>query len=328
MKSLFKKQIEDIINHINVDEKLRIKYGDQDCGDIQKIELYETSPELFISDLSNIIYKKAYINSESFKITPSENYEKELAIFTHSLSKTNTTRSKTCRGWVSKENSSNSDLYIKKNENYKIVKSGQYFITNGVSAFDQSTISIPLQKENRTQSFYYFFGENNSELHETNSLRIYFNLDASAAKNWVHFISSQLNSFQVPFQAKCLSHPSLYNRADSAVLYINKYNYNYVRLILKENINSFKNGLNNSVPQFTFQIEDGIALAESPPIITESFGTSRCKLISESIYNSIQNNKGKSEWSKDLFNKLKYLGFSLEKFYMNPESNFVYKTIN
>src|SRR5204863_5149 len=82
--------------------------------------------------------------------------------------------------------------------------------------------------------------------------------------------------FQVPFRFKCLSYRELYDRFDSAVLFVGRRQWDITSLLVREIYGKVKDRLRPETPLFAKQIAPGLALAEDPGN-GESFGTSRCR---------------------------------------------------
>jgi hypothetical protein len=99
----------------------------------------------------------------------------------------------------------------------------------------------------------------------------------------MHLVTECLNSRHIAFRTKVLSHPANYVRADSGVLYIESTSFDVVLDALGALYRQIRSGLREHVPMFTRPIAPGLSLAEDPGN-GESFGQSRCKLVSRALW--------------------------------------------
>ena len=92
-----------------------------------------------------------------------------------------------------------------------------------------------------------------------------------------------LNAAGFPFQAKVLSDPAAYIRADAGVIYIRRRDFPRVAEIIARVHDSVGQGLHVDVPLFTKQLADGLGIAEDPTD-GSSFGEHRCRLVAEALW--------------------------------------------
>lgn len=131
--------------------------------------------------------------------------------------------------------------------------------------------------------FYFAFGETVVDEAENGSLlRFYWNLKPAGTPLLLHSISTLLNRFQVPYRFKCLSHPTAYVRADSAVLFVPRRWYQISARLLREARRSAAFHLCPDSPLFTKTLAGGLAFAEDPGS-GQSFGMHRCAALARAI---------------------------------------------
>ncbi|MEH0876202.1 T3SS effector HopA1 family protein [Pectobacterium cacticida] len=139
------------------------------------------------------------------------------------------------------------------------------------------------QKENRhIQQVFYYVHSNHYMEHDAPQVRIYWNIMPEGAASLVAMITEVLNAHHIAFNFKCLNHPDLYHRADSAVLYLEKRYFDYTLRVLKPHIPTLEKYLLDTLPLFTQAISKGISFAEDPGN-GQSFGMHRCQLIAKGL---------------------------------------------
>ncbi len=116
--------------------------------------------------------------------------------------------------------------------------------------------------------------------------------------------------------------PADYTRADAGVLYMYKFDWEQLYPALAQVFEEMKPYLKEETPLFALPIAKGIAFGENPKDARQSFGTQRCELIAEAIF--LAQNKPKDLWTESVMEHLKGKDFDLDRFYLNPNSSFVY----
>lgn len=326
-------QLEQLLDHLEIDADLSIKYDNHNWSARQRKQEQYTSLQLLQEDLSNILYSAAYVQPEkqgsNLKQTDLKWKQTQSAFLTH-LSKANQSKTKLDAGWTSLTKEADGSVYAQKDKYYRHIKAGGYIHQQvGISlGMEHAEIAIPAQREGFHNSFYYAYGNVREEEAHTFAIRLYFNLIPEGCAPWINEISRVLNHYGIPFTCKCLTHPDYFDRADTAVLYLYKPDFNFAYPILERSFDSLDSYLAEAIPLFTKKIRDGIAFAESPPIASESFGTSRCKIIAEAITEAIQQQIPKEGWLEKVRDKFSQLNFDLEKLHLNPESHYSYLFTN
>ncbi|MCP3672549.1 MAG: hypothetical protein GY814_19375 [Gammaproteobacteria bacterium] len=113
-------------------------------------------------------------------------------------------------------------------------------------------------------------------------VRLYWNTGPEGAVRLSTLVSEKLPD-DVPHSLKLPVESIGYQRADTAVLYLEGNYFEQLRNKLKEIHAELKLYLHPEIPAFTKKLEPGLALAEDPLEETESFGLHRCRLIAEGL---------------------------------------------
>lgn len=112
--------------------------------------------------------------------------------------------------------------------------------------------------------------------------RFYFNVQPALVAEFIQLLTTDMNRLQVPFLFKCLNHPLLYVRTDSAVLYIEKKYFSITARLVQNIIYRNPHFFKATIPLFTKPISNGVAYAEDPGN-SKSFGMFWSEMIAESI---------------------------------------------
>lgn len=115
--------------------------------------------------------------------------------------------------------------------------------------------------------------------------RLYWNLKAKGAPHFLAVISQLLNDAGIPFRAKVLSNPGDYQRADSAVVYLEKRDFPRARPLLRSAHAEVCYAIRSDVPLFTKRLAQGLAVAEDPGNGL-SFGEDRCRLLARALHSA------------------------------------------
>jgi hypothetical protein len=165
------------------------------------------------------------------------------------------------------------------------IRAGQYITLRGPGVVPEEDEPIrvfqPAGTPNIQESFYFAFGETVNEHDEFESLvRFYWNISRAGAPLLMAAITGQFNRFSVPFRFKCGQQPSMFERRDSAVLYVSRSYYSIAAQLVEQIHQQLADHLRDSVPLFTRPLARGLALAEDTG---ESFGQSRCAILAEAM---------------------------------------------
>jgi HopA1 effector protein family len=189
-------------------------------------------------------------------------------------------------------------------------------------AGDQLSILLPKELLNLFQGFYMALGNQGlSPGVATTVVRFYWNLQSEGACLLLSEATRFLNSAKIPFHLKVLSDPNLYNRCDAGVLYVDKHDYPRVAHAVRFIHDGLSKYLRPSTSVFTKELALGLALAESPLDLNESFGVHRCGLLAEAIIRAYERAIEPLEARMDLVaESFRDAGFSTKLPFLNPGS--------
>ncbi|QXP58985.1 T3SS effector HopA1 family protein [Olleya sp. HaHaR_3_96] len=273
--------------------------------------------------LSNTLYTRFYcgVDKEDVNLKLPDNRERNA--FMKNLSLRNNSLQNLDKRWVIYSIDNNGVMYAEKNGDLRPVIPNTYTTESEEAVMEVGqNINFYRQKEKFDVQpvFYYVFG-NEYLTNDCDKIRVYWNISPEAAGDLVHEITSVLNKYRIPFHFKCLNHPDLYKRNDSAVLYINVEHLSIVSLLIKPIITVLKQSLVNRIPLFTKKIAPGVSIAEDPGL-GQSFGMNRSELIAESLI------KAKEDAIDDIIARNLFVkqflmnnGISIKRIYLNPHSN-------
>jgi hypothetical protein len=157
---------------------------------------------------------------------------------------------------------------------------------SGMALAPGTVLRLYIASESRTMQpgYYYAFGETLSDsFGEISVVRFYWNVPFESAADLLQLISGGLNLWQVPFRFKVSGIQTIFERSDSAVLYVPR---RYAQLAFELVWEAYKQigpNLRNDVPLFTLRLAPGLAFAEDPGT-QESFGMSRCRLLAQGLW--------------------------------------------
>ena len=210
------------------------------------------------------------------------------------LSAANPGRERWDHGWQVFQSLPNGMIQAHKHGRSQMFLPGQY-LAAGAAAPQAAVavgavVSVYLAKEMRNfqDGFYIALGEQVQPYYEQTSLvRLYWNIRPEGAVPIVRELVAAFNRFQVPFRFKCLAYPQLYDRFDAAVLFVGRRRWDITALLVPDIYQRLKNHIRPDVPSFTKRLAPGLALAEDPGS-SDSFGTSRCRLLAEGVVAAYQ----------------------------------------
>ena len=172
---------------------------------------------------------------------------------------------------------------------------------------DLITITFPCQFPNISNGFYVFKSEYERNTFNTNTIRVYFNLKAARAVVFTKLLLEKLYDHQIAFEYKVFKYINTTRRSDNAVLYVNASELADILELLNPLFEMSSSYLNAENSIFHHKLFPGIGLAEEPlqdtSIRRESYGTHRCRLLAEAIYQNLDVLQTTGELPHTIFNK-------------------------
>jgi hypothetical protein len=183
------------------------------------------------------------------------------------------------------------------------------------------SLFLPRESLRAQPGFYYAFGQTPGSDPGTEGLfRIYWNISPEGAPALVRSLTAHLNRFQVPFRFKCGVSPLLYARRDPAVLFVETRFLDIVGKLLPRIYREVVSWLRPEGLPFAKPLAPGVGLAEDPAS-GESFGTSRCRVIAEGLWEAYSGGlEAVSDRLAVVLSHFRAAGFDLEAPFLNPGS--------
>lgn len=183
-------------------------------------------------------------------------------------------------------------------------------------------VSITIPRETVEQvGFYFAHGETaDSTLEGRPALRIYWNTPAHLAPDIVARLTHSLNERGVPFSLKCPRHAAAYRRFDAVTLFLTKTWLAVAIQPIRDLHRAVRDRLRPDTPLFTRRLGPGLGFAEDPGG-SESFGTSRCRLLAEGFWTAfVRGSGGREDVLEQIRSYFLLNGIDAERAYLNPWS--------
>lgn len=207
------------------------------------------------------------------------------------LSKANRTPEHWDFGWKAYQLTPGGAVYAQKDLQARMFWPGEFLALDAPGTPQAGSWGrVYLTKEDiRSQSgFYVVNSEIAPSLEDQNSfVRFYWNISPEAAAPLVSAITESFHRMRVPYSFKTLRYASNYGRSDAAVLYVGRRFYTVAARLAAEAYRVVNDRMKPNVPLFTKLLAPGLGLAEDPSD-GESFGTSRSRLMAESVWRTYE----------------------------------------
>ena len=316
------------INFIEINAKGEINFRGQSYdGDDFPDAIAEVR---LLHNLANLLYVACYTRSGKLKQDDLID-RNEADLFLTAVREANTSIETYDCGWVVEGIEHGCNVLVRKGGNKRYTYAGDFLRENFTQGQLQpgDSVNIRIVPEydllpGTMEVFYFVVGETLLENNNSAIVRVYFNLMPDGVAPLVAWLSQTMNRYNIPFQFKCLNRPDLYTRCDAGVLYIDKRYFNFVSELLLGSYSIFKIRLKHQVPMFTRIIAPGIGFAENPFSPTESFGTSRCKIIAQGIVDAWKEKQSKDRWIDFILETIYANYLQPEALYLNPNSKYPY----
>lgn len=322
MKLHYEQQLAGILNGLRIDPEQQqiILVADGSRTDYQPDSLHTT--------LAGLLYRHFYCASESAVLTSATSAQSTDDSFVSELSHHNQSIEQFDLGWSVDTVDTGGIAYAAKGNHRRMLSAGEFVYDmpkrGPVQAGDAVRLLMHREHRDAQSGFYYVFGQTPGDDSIVLQTRLYFHTTPEGSTRLIAWVTQTLNAYRIPFQFKCLNHPDLYGRRDSAVLYLQKPSVNIVLDLLGDALPKLSPYLLSAIPLFTQSIAPGIGFAESPPNPGESFGTSRCGLIAQGIAKAVNNRQDADMYEESIRAVFTQIGLSLEQPYLNPQSHYPY----
>lgn len=210
------------------------------------------------------------------------------------LSRANRTPEHWDFGWKAYQIAPNGGVYAQKDTQARLFWPGEFLALDTPGAAQAGSWGrVFLAKEDaRSQpGFYVVTPAVAPSLEDQYSfVRFYWNIGPESAPPLVRAVSERFHQLRVPYSFKTLRYSSAYSRADAAVLYVGRKYYTIASRLVAEIYPMLKDGMEPNVPLFAKALAPGLGFAEDPSG-GESFGTSRSRMLAESVIRAYQQRK-------------------------------------
>jgi hypothetical protein len=205
-----------------------------------------------------------------------------------------------------------------------IEKNGKRYLISKEIMLDNSTIKHCLIDWKSSNYYVYFYSKILDDQFPEALVRFYINCKVDKVAEIIEGICNILDKIKIPFLIKCFRDSTNYQRSDNVVLYIYKYDWSVFFPLLNDFFNKNEKNLNPNIPLFTYPICHGVGFGENPNIMNESFGSVRCKVISNAILEALENNFNQNECCEHIEKHILSEDYNLNYFYLNPNSKYPY----
>lgn len=320
--------IQYIIESVDIDSEGRISFQGTSYEGYDYPEA-STEARLF-HNLGNLLYATCYTRSNKNEQADFTDADGANSFLQHLRAANTATEGYDC-GWNVEEIEHGGKILVRKGGYKRYTYAGdfirEYFGQGPLQRGEVVNIRVLPDYASELASadvFYFIFGETLLDNNNSAVVRLYFNLIPEGAAPLIALISNNLNRYNIPFQFKCLNQAAFYTRCDSAVLYIDKRYFDIVSDLLSEHYSDLSTWLNAGVPMFTKKIAPGIGFAENPFSASESFGTSRCKIIAQGIVNAWKDRQSKEAWMDSILQNIQKNFLRPDALHRNPNSQYPY----
>lgn len=215
------------------------------------------------------------------------------------------------------------NAFVTKNGELRQLPAGQWEFSTPTDTKLQvgTVVRLTVSKEDTTaQPVFYHVRGTGLMPQQAELARIYFHTTFEGAQQLVREITTSFNDYRLPFLFKCLNHPDLFTRADSAVLYVSKFDVRLAHTLLQPILARLAPHLRPAVPLFTQPLRPGVSFSEDPAD-GQSFGMSRCQLLAAGL---IAAHRKQTDRLAEMQRVLGKNGLVIERIYRNPNSHFPY----
>jgi lantibiotic biosynthesis protein len=194
-------------------------------------------------------------------------------------------------GWTLRAHGADARLTVAKGEvHFVATRDGVRFPPGPLALGGPCSVRVPKELRCLVPGFYMALGDGDHDVEQAEKVdgplqRFYWHLTPEAAAPFIAATTSLLNASKIPFQAKVLSDPNGYTRADAGVLYLQPGVDSRIGAIVSAIHQAVAGLLRPSVPLFTRQIALGLGYAEDPGGAL-SFGQDRCRIVAEAIWDA------------------------------------------
>ena len=227
------------------------------------------TPEMppLMNELVIQLYQRCFANRFDGQSAPEPPRASNDPEWVESLSRANQSRERWEDGWQILHGLPNGHVVAKRGDVARTLAPGE-FVNLGASGMSPgAVVKVYIARESRTvqPGYYFVFGETLPDSgDEASIVRFYWNVTNLGAAHLVRRVSGDLNRWEVPFRFKTPSHPEMFVRRDTAVLYTPRRYAHFTRGLLSEIHSAIQSQLRDDVPLFTLRLAPGLAFGKIP----------------------------------------------------------------
>lgn len=333
MENIFHQQIKKIVDSLDINDDQQFIFSENKYIITNPHQQKNITSKEIIEELTDFIYEHFYCNGSPQEQPESLDYYANQQLqqtFITQLNDAIQTEESLSDGWKISEIGQNGMLYLSKGNHVRTTFPGEFirssFLSHEIKKDEMVKLSVRKKYSPNKNGFFHVFGSTLAE-GGVQIVRYYFNITPQGAPILIDNLTRQFNHYKIPFQFKCMNHPHLFNRADAAVLYVNKRYCNYAMEIFNKFYPTLDSHLKDEVPFFSKEIKKGIGFAENPPN-GDSFGMSRSRIIAQALFKATKKELPKTEWLGEVYDLFRQNNLAVEQLYLNPSSHFTYSFIN
>ncbi len=310
-------EVRAIIGAVSIQSLAAFRFQEQSYT-LSKPEQHDSAP--LQNELTRVLYQSVYIRPQP-PTAPAISSTDFLA----ALAQANSTQDRWDPGWTIYQLTPEGRVMVQKGERSRVAVPGEFATGHAPGHWPQKGDVVHVRVYPGSPllqpSFYFAYGKTLSDqFDQADLLRFYFHATHSNAVALMHYIVSEFNYAQIPFQFKTLSDPQHYCRADAAVLYCAKRYWPMAQQIIAALPAAIRAELRADTPLFAYPLMPGLGLAEEPRT-GESFGMHRCRLLAEALISAWQQAlSGGDALLEVIKQRFRAEGLCLEQAYLNAGS--------
>ena len=217
-----------------------------------------------VDHLAKTLFHHFFCRRTSFKEQPLPPRHEHEA-FIHQLSKANLSETIPDRNWKIFRVDEFDTAYAEKRGVQRPLLAGTFEMPlPGQTPSIGQSVDFHREKEHWSLSSSVYQAFSNIYLGQNESFRqYYFHIKAEGVPLLLGYVTSRFNDFKVPFRFQCFNHPSLYPRADAAVLHVMHKYSEVASQLIRNFIDALRPFLIDEIPLLTHRLEKGVGFLEA-----------------------------------------------------------------
>lgn len=236
-----------------------------------------------IKRLADLFYVNVY--ARRYAGIPQGPFHRHGEDISQSLSASNAGKSCCQAGWTVAVVHNNGSIEAERNSKKLTLLPGHYLVDGGAHIRTGAAVTASRPKEFYGGNGFYFALGNALPSDDDRLARIYFNVGVENAPALTNLLTTQLNDIGLPFRFKVSANAGMFDRCDSAVLYIAKRHFHAFSVMAGCLLPKLTEMLRDETPLFAKRLARGLSVAEEPGC-GKSFGQVRTVMLAESFFST------------------------------------------